>query len=68
MSDKNIIIFLRHIFVSHLITMLIYSIIVSYLISLIRFDNNKLIIKNFIKLFVFMFFGVIVFSWFMYLF
>jgi len=64
---KDIAVFLRQIFVSHLITMLVYSLIVSYLISLIRFDNNKLIIKNFIKLFVFMFFGVIIFSWFMYL-
>ena len=51
------------IFRSHLISMLIYSIIVSTLIAFIRHDEKKKIIKEGLKLFLYMSGGVIVAAW-----
>lgn len=48
--------------------MLIFAVIVSTVIAFIRFDEKKDIIKYGLKLLAYMAGGVIVFSWFMYLF
>lgn len=52
-------------FKSHLYTLVIFSIIVSILISFIRYDKKKDIIKYALKLFCYMTVGVIIFSWIM---
>ncbi|MEN8222643.1 MAG: hypothetical protein ABFR36_05245 [Acidobacteriota bacterium] len=51
------------IFKSHLISMLIFSGIVSAIIATIRFDDLKMIKKEGLKLFLFMSVGIIVGSW-----
>jgi len=51
------------IFKSHLISMLIFSGVVSTLIATIRFDELKKIKKEGIKLFLYMSVGIIVGSW-----
>jgi len=53
------------IFKSHLITMLVYALIVSTLIAFIRYDEKKDIKRYGIKLFLYMTGGVIIFSWIM---
>ena len=52
---------------SHLFSMLIFSIIVSILISFIKYDEKKDIFRYALKLFCYMSGGVIIFSWVMYL-
>lgn len=54
------------IFKSHLISMLVYSIIISTLLACIKYDEKKDIIRYGVKLLIFMVCGVIVFSWLMY--
>jgi hypothetical protein len=54
------------IFKSHLIAMLIFSVIISVLMAFIRFDKKKDIIRYGIKLFLYMVGGVIIVSWIMY--
>jgi uncharacterized membrane protein len=56
------------IFTSHLISMVIYAAIVSILIAFIRYDIKREIFRYSLKLFIYMVGGVIIFSWFMYLF
>lgn len=56
------------IFKSHLISMLIFSIIVSTLIAFIRYDEKRDIVRYGLKLLLYMVGGVILFSWFMYVF
>jgi len=51
------------IFRSHFISMVVYSIIVSTLTAFIRHDEKKKIIKEGIKLFLYLSGGVIVASW-----
>jgi hypothetical protein len=51
------------IFKSHLITMLIFAIIVSTMIAFIRYDSIKEIKRYGLKLFLYMTGGVIIFSW-----
>jgi len=53
---------------SHLISMIIYAVLVSIVLALIRKDNKKQQIKYFISLFLIMTAGAILFGWFMYLF
>ena len=55
------------IFKSHFITMLIYAIIVSIILALVRFEKKEEIVKAGIKMFLMMTGGVIIFSWIMYL-
>jgi hypothetical protein len=57
-----------NIFKSHLISMVIYSLIVSVTIALIRYDNLQEIKKYALKIFLYMTCGVIIFSWVMYFF
>ncbi len=51
------------IFRSHFISMVVYSIIVSTLIAFIRHDEKKKIIKEGVKLFLYLSGGVIAASW-----
>ncbi|MCI0470986.1 MAG: hypothetical protein L0Y73_04950 [Candidatus Aminicenantes bacterium] len=53
------------IFKSHLISMLIYTIIVAVMLAFIRFDSKKEIFRYGLKLFIYMTAGVIIFSWIM---
>ncbi len=53
------------IFKSHFFTMLIFTLIVSTLITFIRYDEKKDIFRYGLKLFLYMTGGVILFSWFM---
>jgi len=55
------------IFRSHFITMVIYTIIVSTILALVRFEKKEEIIKAGLKMFLMMTGGVIIFSWIMYL-
>ncbi len=55
------------IFKSHFLTMFIYTIIVSIIIALVRFETKEEIIKAGLKMFFMMTGGVIIFSWIMYL-
>lgn len=51
------------IFKSHLITMVIFSAIVSTMLAFIKFDEKKDILKYGLKIFVYMTCGVIIVSW-----
>lgn len=51
------------IFKSHLISMLVFSGIVSTIIAFIRFEDIKMIRKEGIKLFLYMSVGIIAGSW-----
>lgn len=51
------------IFRSHLISMVVYTIIVSTVIAFIRHDEKSKIIKEGVKLFLYMSGGVIIASW-----
>lgn len=51
-------------FRSHIISMVLFALIVSVLLSLIKTDEKKTFFKYAMKLFVYMVFGVILFSWF----
>jgi hypothetical protein len=53
------------IFKSHFFSMLIFAMIVSTMISFLRYDEKREIIKYGLKLFAYMVGGVIVFSWIM---
>ncbi len=55
------------IFKSHFITMLVYAIIVSVILALVRFKTKEEIIKAGLKMFLMMTGGVVIFSWLMYL-
>ncbi len=55
------------IFKSHFITMLVYAIIVSVILALVRFETKEEIIKAGLKMFLMMTGGVVIFSWLMYL-
>ncbi len=54
-------------FKSHFISMLVYALIVSVILAFIKYDDKKAILRYWIRLFLYMVFGVIAFSWFMYL-
>ncbi len=51
------------IFKSHLISMLVFSGIVSIIIATIRYDDMKMIKKEGLKLFLYMSVGIVVGSW-----
>ena len=51
---------------SHFFSMIIFSFIVSIMISFIKYDEKKDIFKYAVKLFCYMTGGVIIFSWIMY--
>ena len=55
------------IFKSHLLSMLIFALIVSILLAFIKYDDRPRIFRYALKLFLYMAGGVIVFSWLMYL-
>jgi hypothetical protein len=54
------------IFVSHFISMIIFSIIISTLLAFIKYDEKRDIWKYGLKLFIYMVGSVIVSSWIMY--
>lgn len=54
------------IFKSHLIAMVIFSIIVSTMLAFIKYDEKKDILKYGLKIFIYMTCGVIIFAWVMY--
>jgi hypothetical protein len=54
------------IFKSHLIAMVIFSVIVSTLLAFIKHDEKKDILKYGVKIFIYMTCGVIVVSWIMF--
>lgn len=55
------------IFRSHFISMLVYALIVSVILAFIKHDDQKTILRYWVRLFLYMVFGVVAFSWFMYL-
>jgi hypothetical protein len=55
------------IFRSHLISMLVFAIIVSILLAFIKYEKKSDILKYSVKLFIYMTGGVIIFSWIMFL-
>lgn len=55
------------IFRSHLLSMLIFALIVSTLLAFIKYDDGRRITRYALKLFLYMAGGVILFSWLMYL-
>ena len=54
------------IFRSHLITMVIYALIVSVMLGFLKFEAPKQVFRYSLKLFVYMVGGVIIFSWIMF--
>jgi len=52
-------------FKSHLISLLVFAVIVSVLLALIKFNRKEQIIRYALKIFLYMLVGVVVFSWFM---
>lgn len=52
-------------FRSHIVSMVLFALIVSILLSLIKTSEKKAFFKYALKLFLYMVFGVILFSWFM---
>jgi hypothetical protein len=54
------------IFVSHFISMVIFSIIISTMLAFIKYDEKNDIWKYGLKLFIYMIGGVIVVSWIMF--
>ena len=55
------------IFKSHILSMLVFALIVSTLLAFIKHDDGRRIFRYALKLFLYMAGGVILFSWFMYL-
>ncbi|MEW5901767.1 MAG: hypothetical protein AB1715_09930 [Acidobacteriota bacterium] len=53
---------------SHLLSMMIYSFLVSLVLSLIRREDTRSRVKYGLSLFLIMVAGALVFGWFMYLF
>jgi hypothetical protein len=53
------------IFKSHLISMLIFALIVSIVLAFIKHSDNRRVLRYALKLFLYMAGGVVVFSWFM---
>jgi hypothetical protein len=53
------------IFKSHLLSMLIFALIVSTLLAFIKYNEGRRIFRYALKLFLYMAGGVILFSWFM---
>jgi uncharacterized membrane protein len=56
------------IFQSHLFTMVLYAVLVSIVLALIRRNNKKERIRYAVSLFLIMTVGAVLFGWFMYLF
>jgi hypothetical protein len=54
------------IFRSHIISMLLFALIVSTLLAFIKYDDGRRIFRYALKLFLYMAGGVILFSWLMY--
>lgn len=54
------------IFKSHMVSMLIFALIVSTMLAFIKYSDGRRIFRYALKLFLYMAGGVIVFSWFMY--
>ena len=52
-------------FKSHLLSLVLFALIVSVLLSLIKTEDKKAFLRYTLKLFLYMVFGVILFSWFM---
>jgi hypothetical protein len=52
-------------FKSHLISLILFSGIVSVIMAFIKFDERKAIVRYGLKYFLYMIGGVILFSWFM---
>jgi hypothetical protein len=55
------------IFKSHILSMLIFAVIVSIILALIKHDNLRSIGRTALKLFLYMAGGVVLASWIMYL-
>jgi uncharacterized membrane protein len=53
------------IFRSHIVSMLVFALIVSILLAFIKYNDGRHIFRYALKLFLFMAGGVILFSWFM---
>jgi uncharacterized membrane protein len=53
---------------SHLLSMIVYSMFVCFVLSLIRRTERKARIRYFVSLFLIMVAGALLFGWFMYLF
>jgi hypothetical protein len=53
---------------SHLLSMILYALLVSIVLALIRRDKKKAQVKYGVTLFLIMVVGAIAFGWFMYLF
>jgi uncharacterized membrane protein len=54
------------IFKSHMISMLVFALIVSIVLAFIKYSDGRHIFRYALKLFLYMAGGVILFSWFMY--
>jgi len=54
------------IFISHFISMVIFSVIISTMLAFIKYDEKKDILKYGLKIFIYMTCGVIISSWVMY--
>ncbi|NIM13742.1 MAG: hypothetical protein GTO45_16835 [Candidatus Aminicenantes bacterium] len=54
------------IFKSHLLTMMIFAVIVSTVLAFIKHDEKKDIFRYGLKIFIYMICGVIIVSWIMY--
>jgi hypothetical protein len=54
------------IFKSHIISMLVFAVIVSILLAFIKYNDGRSIFRYALKLFLYMAGGVILFSWLMY--
>lgn len=57
---------MKMIFISHLISMVVFSIIVSTLLAFIKYDDKKDIRKYGLKIFIYMTCGVIISAWIMF--
>ena len=54
------------IFISHFISMVIFSVIISTMLAFIKFDKKKDILKYGLKIFIYMTCGVIIAGWVMF--
>ncbi len=54
------------IFKSHIISMLVFALIVSILLAFIKYNDGRSISRYALKLFLYMAGGVVLFSWLMY--
>lgn len=54
-------------FRSHLISMIILSLVISVMLSLVKYDTKREILRYGMKLFIYMTLGTILFSWVMHL-